>query len=207
MPTVEDIRQDHLNAFLGRSDGGTVPWTDGECDQVIEQALTETWPDLGAFVSGTVATDQSSPIYSLPNNIELVSRIMLEHTSGGSSAVISSVPNWRMHSDSQVVIEPIIRTDATLALRFYGYKPFATDGSDLPDRLASLVAMLAASLAYGIAQGKLGNYENQMALENGRMLTLGDAVGLSAYWQQRYESRLRREPSRVSYAPRAAGRT
>lgn len=207
MASIEQIRVGSLNGFLNRRvDTETLPWTVDECDQAIKQALLETWPTLGIFVSGTVATNQNSPYYVIPASIEIVSRIVLEQVSAGVTAKVAEVPAWTPHVAGQVAIEPQLPTDTTLSLRFYGWKPYADDADDLPDRLMSLVAMKAASLAYGMLGAKLADSEDQMALDSGKVITQADAVGLSAYWQRRFEDVLRSTPNQLSRAPRAASR-
>lgn len=207
--TQATVRTNYLNALINQTvDAGTLPWTQAERNQALDQALEELWPDFGLFVSGTVASNQNSPYYTLPASIALLSRIVLERVSSGITEQVGEVPAWTPHVGGQVAVHPPIATDTTVTLRFYGWKPFNSDYSDLPTNMQSLVAMKAASLCYGIISSKLTNQEDQMAMDVGKLVSQADAVGLSAYWQRRYEDRLPqlRKTSGVSFAPRAASR-
>jgi hypothetical protein len=206
VPTVATLRSTYLDGYLGRVAGDTKPWTDTKAEDAIEEALLEVWPEIGLFMSATVAANQNSPIYAIPGNIERVSRIVLEKTDAGVVSHIDKVDSWRYHSATEVVIAPAIVTDASLALRFYGWKPFDPAGADLPDNLYTAVCMKAAANAWGQVVGLLTNFEDQLALDSGKVITHQDAVALTAYWQRRYEDRIRKVPGRVSYAPRAASR-
>jgi len=204
MTTIAAIREPTLNAFLGRTDGGTKPWTDTDCNTVIGQALEELWPMMGVYFNDVATVDEETQFYTLPAGMEIVSRIQLESIS--PAEVLSGVPNWRRTGDSELLIQPRIPNDSNLQLRIYGWKPYQSDASDIPDRLATLVAMKAASLAYGLLGAQLSNYEQQIALDSGKQITYADAVGLSSYWQRRYEDRIRAEPGQVTLAPRMAVR-
>lgn len=205
MATIASIRTGYLNGMLSREDGSTDPFSDSTCNQMISQAIEELWPDFGVFFNDVAATDESDEFYVIPTGMVEISRIVLESASAPARRV-SNVMNWRKAGSGQVVVDPLIATDSSLQLRFYGWKPYANDGSDLPDRLQSLVAMKAASLCYGTMAAGLSDYERQAALDSGKMVTYQDAVGLSAFWQRRYEDRARREPGQVTFAPVAATR-
>lgn len=205
MATVAGIRTGYLNGLLKRTDGDTKLFTDSICNQMISQAIEELWPDFGVFFSEVAATDESDEFYTIPTGMTEISRIVLETTTTPARR-ISNVTNWRKAGAGMVVIDPLISSSAGVQLRFYGWKAYASDGSDLPDRLQSLVAMKAASLLYGVMSADLSDYERQAALDSGKVVTYQDAVGLSAFWQRRYEDRARREPGQVTFAPIAASR-
>lgn len=208
MTTVALIRQTYVNDFVGRSDAQTIPWSDGDIDQHITNALAKLWPVFGKFVNGTVATSQSSDVYTIPSALTggRISRIDLEQSSGGVTSLVDSISSWRYYSDTQVRIRPILPTDSTLSLRFFGWVPFATTGSDLPVRLESAIGERAAGMAFGQLAGQLANYQRQQGLDNGRVVDYPTAVGLGAYFERRYFEQMDQDPSRVSYAPRRARR-
>jgi hypothetical protein len=214
--TVALLRTGFLNQRLRRVDGDAVPWSDAQCNALLVDALSQLWNDeIGKFVTGTVATDQASDVYSLPATFlgaggvgisSKVSRIELEHTSGGVSRRADRVTNWRPYSDTQVRINPMLPTDSSLLLRFFGWAPFAIDASDLPVRLENVVAMKAAALAYGELSSHLANSQTQQGLDSGRVVDYPTAVGLSAYWERRYQDQVERDPARRNFAPRSAHR-
>ena len=208
MTTIAAIRQTYLNNYLGRADGSTLPWSDTQCDEYITDAIVSLWPEWAKATSGTVATNQQSPIYTIPSALTggRVSRIVAEYVSGGYTQQVEKVTSWRYHSATQVVIQPLYVTDAGLSLRFYGWVPFASTASDLPVNMERKVAKRAASLAFGALSGQLVNSQRQQGLDNGRVVDYPTAVGLSAYWSRRAEDELRADPSMVSYAPRRASR-
>lgn len=204
--TVDAIRTGHLNGYLGRADGSTKPWTDAACNTAIGEAIQELWPMLGVYMNATAASNENSPVYTIPTGMKRVSRIVLEYTNGGRVFHVEQVASWRYDSPTTVVCQPNIRTNSAVVLRFYGWKPYAIDATDLPDEFATAVAMKAAADCYGQLLGQLGNIEDQMALDSGKVVTHQDAVAISAYWQRKFEDRSRILPGQVSYAPRAAYR-
>lgn len=206
MTTVATIRQTYLNNLLDRIEGDTRPWTDAQAGQHITDALAQTWPDLGLRATGTVATTNATQVYTIPGSIGRISRISLERTTGGVTQQVGLVTSWRYYSDTQVIIEPLFDTDTTLALRFFGYKPFDVAGSDLPTRLENVIAMKAAALAFGSLEGRLVNSQRQQSLDSGRVVDYQQAAGLSAYWERRYQQAVLLDPARISYAPRRASR-
>lgn len=206
MTTVTALRQTYLNQYLDRTDGDTRPWTNAECDQHITDALTQLWPEVGLRASGTAATSGATQVYTVPGSIARLSRITLEQATGGVTYQRGDVTNWRWYSDTEVVIQPLLGADSSLTLRFQGYKPFATTGADLPTRLENVVAMKAAALAYGKLADSLVNWQRQQNLDSGRVVDFQSAVGLSAYWERRYQQAIIADPARLSYAPRRANR-
>lgn len=210
MTTVALLRQTWVNSFLDRVDGQTVPWSDTEINQRITDALTQLWADgIGKRVTGTVATNQSSDVYTIPAALQSpgrISRIELEQVSGGVTSRVDRVTSWQVYSDTQVRVKPILPTDSTLALRFFGWAPFDVAGSDLPTRLENAVAMKAAGLAFGQMTGGLVNSQTQQGLDSGRVIDYQTAAGLSAYWERRYQEIIRRDPARISLGPRRATR-
>lgn len=201
MATITSLRQTYLNLYLARIDADTLPWTTATLDQFLTDAINALWPEHGIFTTGTVATDQTVMLYTNPGSIERVSRIDLLDA---NLLVIDRVPNFRVHSATQVLIKPLLATGYTL--RFYGWKPFATTAADLPVRLESVVAQLGASLAYGYLTAHLTNSQRQQNLDSGRVIDYQQAAALSAYWKARADEQLFSDPSRVNFAPRRASR-
>ena len=207
MPTITSLRQTYLNTYLHRTDGNAKPWTDAQCDQHLTDALSQSWANgLGLFVSGTVATNESSDRYTIPASIELVSRVDIEQVAGGVTAIVDTVRNWRRFSSTQILIRPRITTDSTLSLRVYGWKRFATTASDLVADLENVISMKAASLAYGALSAELANSQRQQNLDSGRVVDYQTAVGMSAYYMRLYRESIDSHPNRMSVAPRAASR-
>lgn len=209
MTTVAALRTGYVNALLGReNDADTIPWTTTHLDRHIVDVLRKLWPTHGRFVSGTVAPSQSSDIYTIPSALTggRISRIELEQSSGGVSSLVDRVTDWRYHSDTQVRVRPLLPTDSTLLLRFYGWVPFAVDASDIPARIEPAVGERAAGFAYGQLGGQLVNYKRQQGLDSGRVVDYPTAVGLSAYFERRYFEQMDGDPSMVSYAPRRSKR-
>lgn len=205
MTTVALLRTTYLNVYLKRTDGDAQPWLDSDCNQALTDALGDLWPTLGLRATGTVATDGASRIVTLPGSIAKVTRIDVEDSAGH---YIDRVVNWRYHYDAnpptKVLVSPILAAGYTL--RFFGWKPFASDGADLLVRLENVVAMKAAALAYGILSGQLVNSERQQGLDSGRVVDYQTAVGMSAYWERRYQEALRDDPERTQVHARAARR-
>lgn len=210
MTTVALLRTTYVNSLLDRVDAQAVPWTDTEVNQRITDALTQLFQDgVGKRASGTVAPSQASDVYTVPTVLQSpgrISRIELEQSTGGVSGRVDRVTSWQWYSDTQVRIRPRLPTDSTLTLRFFGWAPFAIDGSDLPVRLENAVAMKAVGLCYGHMLGGLVNSQTQQGLDSGRVIDYQTAAGLSAYWERRYQEVIRRDPSRISLAPRRSSR-
>jgi len=207
MTTVALLRQTYVNTYVRRADGDTTPWTDAQVDRATGDALSQLWQDgSGKRAQGTVATSQASDVYTIPAALTggRVSRIELEQSSGGVTSRVGRVMQWQYYSDTQVRITPLIRTDATLLLRFFGWVPWALTGSDLPVRLEPIVAMKSAALCYGQELGQLANSQLQQGLDQGRVVDYPTAVGLSAYWERRYRDALDGDESMKSLAPRYA---
>lgn len=209
MSTVTQIRQGFLNANLGiATDAETLPWPIADRDRYIGDALSQCWPDIGLRATGSVATSQASDLYTVPGSIDVdrISRIEIRSSSGGLARKVDRVMDWIPVSATQVRVNPILRTDTTLALHFYGWKPFAVDGSDLPARLDRVIAFRAAGLAYSALAGQLGNLRRQQGLDNPRVVDYPTAVGLAALFERRYFEAIDKDPSRPSLAPRGARR-
>lgn len=203
MTTIATLRTTYLNTYLKRTDGDVVPWTDGDCNQALSDAMGDLWPDLGLKATGTVATSSATDRYTIPGSIVHVTRIDIESL---STDYLDTVTKWRYFPDAdpptKVIIAPKIITGYNL--RFYGFKPFADAATDLLPRLENTVAALAASNAYGILAGQLVNSQRQQGLDSGRVVDYQTAVGLSAWWMRKYQDALRDDPARVTNAPRAA---
>lgn len=207
MTTVALLRTTYVNGYLGRADGSTIPWSDTQVGQHITDALTKLWPDVGLRLTGTVATNSVTGIYTIPASIKRVSRIVVESTSGGVTDLLDTVVNWRYETDTTVRIQPRIQADSGLALRFYGWGPFSTVATDLPTDLEAAVAERAAALAYGSLAGVLANSQRQQGLDSGRVVDYQTAVGMSAYYERRYMEAIIKHPSQVgAAAPRLARR-
>jgi hypothetical protein len=208
--TVATIRTGHLNKFLGiANDVDAIPWPSTDRDSYIADALNQTWPDIGRRVSAVAATSQASDVYTIPQVAGVtmrVTRIEIEQTSGGVSAMVDRVVRWRYYSDTQVRIGPMLATVSGLALRFFGWVPFLPDASDIPARLEPVIAMRAAAIAFGAAAGQQSNYKRQQGLDQSRVVDYQTLVGMSAYWERRYFEQIQKDPSSVSYAPRRAAR-
>jgi hypothetical protein len=210
---VSLIRQRFLDKYLRRREGDPVPWSDAECDQAIADALAALWNDgIGHRAQGTASPSSSSDVYTIPAAFTneagqgRVSRIELEQTAGGTSARVAKVTSWEYYSDTQVRIQPALPSSSTLTLRFFGWVPFLLDGTDLPVRLQSVVAMKAAALSFGQLAGLLTNSQSQQGMDSGRVVDYQTAVGLSAYWERRYRDALDGDQNLKSYAPRHAFR-
>lgn len=209
MTTIADLRANYVDDYLDRTAGSTVPWTDTRVELHIADALQQLWADgVGKLATGTVAPSQASDVYTIPGGLELgdISRVELEYSSGGISQRVDRAVNWQRYSATQVRIIPRIVTDSTLTLRFFGYVPYSVTGADLPVRLENVVSMKAAGLAYATLAARLTNTQNQQSLDSGRVVDYQTALGLSAYWERRYQDQITRDHSRRSLAPRAAYR-
>jgi len=208
--TIALLRQTYANRNLGRADGLLEPWTDGDVDQHLAEAIRQTWPLLGKRANGTVATNQASDVYTVPAALSAtdfrISRIELEYSSGGQTKKVDEVKSWQLYSDTQIRIRPLLATDASAVLRVFGWIPFLADASDLPVRLEVAIAARAVGLCFGQLASKLVNSERQQGLEDGRVVDYQTAVGLSAYWERRYFEQADGDPAKISVGPRAARR-
>lgn len=211
MTTVALIRTTYLNGILGvNADADAVPWAQARRTQAITDAFTALWQDgSGKRAQGTVATSQASDVYTIPAILQpgRVSRIELERTAGGVTQRIQRATHWEYYSDTQVRIEPLLPTDSSLSLRFFGWAPWDVTGSDLPTRLEPAVAYKAAALLYGEEAAYLANSQRQQGLDSGRVVDYQTAVGMSAYWERRYRDLLDGDQSIRSYASRHAHRS
>lgn len=206
MATVDSLRT-KLNTIVRRNDGSTTPWTDAQANAAVTDALSALWHDnIGKRAQGTVATSQASDVYAIPAGVDRISRIELELVAGGSTSIVQKVTSWRYYDDTHVRIQPLLPTNASLLLRFFGWTAFALDGSDLPARLETAVSYKATAIAYGQELGQLGNSQLQQALDQGRVVDYATAVGLSAYWERRYRDLLDGDQAMKSYAARHAHR-
>lgn len=201
MTTIALLRSTYLDKYLGRAEGDLLPWTDGDCDQHLTDAISSLYPGHGIFASGDVATSSLSNEYTVPGSIARVSRIEMLDASG---LYLVPVTNFRAIPGGKVVVKPLLADGYTL--RFWGWKAFATTGADLPTNLEDVVAKLAAAGAYGQLAAVLTNSQRQQNLDSGRIVDHQQAVALGAYWQRIAESRLFADPSRISVAPRLASR-
>lgn len=205
MTTIANLRTTYLNVYLKRTDGDTLPWSDTDCNQALTDAMGDLWPDLGLRASGTATTVNGARIVTIPASIQMVTRIDVEDASGNQ---LDEVVNWRYHYDTdpptKVLIRPTLQAGYTL--RFFGWKPFADTGADLLTRLENGVAMKAAALCYGILAAQLMNSQRQQNLDSGRVVDYQTAVGMSAYWERRYQDGIHGDPNRPGRHPRASRR-
>lgn len=201
MATLATLRA-LANVNLSRADGDTLPWSDAAIDTLTQTALARLWPKVAKRASATLATDQTKDVFTIPSPVIRVSRIELLAQDG---TLADRIMNWRYISDTQVIIRPQIVTGYTF--RFIGWCPFDyATGADLLARLDSVVAMRVTALAYGALAGRLANSQRQQALDSGRIVDYSTAVGLSAYWERRYQDEISDDPAHASYAPRYAHR-
>lgn len=207
MATVAALRQTYLNDILERAEASTVPWSDAKCNQALTNALYDLWPMLGQFVYGDVATSSTTQLYTVPaalGTVEGEYQISRIDVLDASSNYVDTARVWRRHSATQIVLKPKLSSGYTL--RFYGWKRFAADGSDLPLRLERAVAYKAASTCYGMLTGRLVNSQTQQGLDSGRVVDYPSAVGISAYWEAQFQRIAQNDPSRISLSPRGAYR-
>ena len=204
MTTVALLRTTYVNPYLGRTDGTTLPWSDTDCNTSITDALGDLWPDLGLRATGTVATT-TSRIVTMPASIQQLTRIDVEDSSGNA---IDEVTNWRYHYDTdpptKILISPRLQSGYTL--RLFGWLPFDSAGTNLIVRLENTVAMKATGLLYGFLAGKLVDTQRQQNLDSGRVVDYQTAVGLSAYWERRYQEAIHGDPNRPGRHPSASRR-
>jgi len=207
MTTVASLRTTYVNGYLGRTDASTIPWSDTQVGQHITDALTKLWPDVGLRLTGTVAAASASGVYTTPASIKRIARIVLEYVDGGTTDIVDTITNWKHETDTTIRVQPRIGTQSGLSLRFYGWGPYSAVGTDLPTDLEAAVAERAAALAYGSLAGQLVNSQRQQGLDSGRVVDYQTAVGLSAYYERRYQEAIAKYPSRVgASAPRRARR-
>jgi hypothetical protein len=201
---IQDIRSGYVDLHLHRTAGGTRPWSDAELEAAIAEVIAKLWPRLGVYTHGDVDADQTTNLYTVPTEFGTSWRISRIDLLDSTGLYRDRISNWRIHDSTQVIVKPLIANGATL--RFYGWVPFAADGSDLPDDLASMVGHRASSRAWTNLAGELLNSERQQNLASGRVVSYADAVGLAAAHERTYQDGTIDHPSRVSYAPRAANR-
>lgn len=199
MATLASLRQTYLNRYLKRNDGSTIPWTDGDCDQFLTDALNELWRrGVGQRAVVTMATSSTTMAYTLPSSMR-VSRIDVKDASG---LYIDVVTYWRQTSETQIIIKPLLASGLTLEIT--GWQPFSL--GTLPVELEAAVAMLAATYAYGSLAGEAVNSYRRQNQDPGRVVGANEAAAMSAYWEARFERSIRFATQRVNYAPRAARR-
>lgn len=204
MTTIAALRTDYLNGYLHRADSSTKPWTAAELDRLLTDAITKLWPRLGVLTFGDVATDHTKNLYNVPGALLETYRLSRIELLDSSGRYIDRVTSWRQHDGLKVVIKPLLADGSTL--RFYGWIPFATDGSDLPVDLEETIAHRAAGKAYANLAAELINSERQQNLDTGRIVGYADAAGFAAYHERLYLDGLTDHPARISFAPRAAHR-
>lgn len=208
MPTIDEIRTGYLNVYVHRTDdpvsGSNKPWSDDECDRLIEDALAKLWPRLGQRTSGDLTSDGLTDVYDAPAELGSQFRVSAIDVIDSGGRTVDRVPNWRYGGTGQLIIRPLFVSGTTL--RVWGWIPFSVDGSDLPDDLVETVAHRAAGRAYSGLAAELVNSQRQQNLDSGRVVSYPDAVGFAAYHERLYQEGILDHPAQVSYAPRASRR-
>lgn len=209
MVTTADI-QAITNKYLKRTNesagGSGRPWTDAEVLQAVTDTLDQLWPDFGILTYGEVDAT-GVQLVAVPTELSAnavgyrVSRIVLKNSAGNQA---QSVTGWRPHPGGYVLIKTLV-SGGTFG--FYGFIPYLNDASNLPDRMKSAIAARAASFCWGLLSSELTNSEIQQTIDSGRVVTSQQALAQSAYYERRFQDATEREPTRVSYAPRASNRS
>lgn len=205
MPTVAALAA-IVNTYVRRTAGELQPWTDAQVTQSVTDALDQLWPDFGVLAYGEVATDGTQYV-TIPTAFTAsgvgfrLSRILVKNNQG---LVADKATSYQLHINNQVFTKTRIASGNTFAI--YGFVPYINDGSNLPVRLNSAIAMRAASFLYGMLAAALANSQRQQNLEQSRVISYQEALSLSAYYERRFQDATAREPTRVSYAPRASAR-
>lgn len=192
-----------VNTYVRRTALDTQPWSDGQVTQAVTDALDQLWPDFGVLTFGEVGTDGTQYL-TVPaefGSSYRLSRILLKNSQG---IVADKATSYQLHINNQVFTKTRIAAGNTFSI--YGFIPYANDGSNLPARLNSAIAMRAASFLYGMLAASLANSQRQQNLEQNRVISYQEALSLSAYYERRFQDATEREPTRVSYAPRASAR-
>lgn len=195
-----------VNTYVQRTVGQTLPWTDAQVTQAVTDALDQLWPDFGVLTYGEVAADGSQyltvPAAFTANGVGYrLSRLLLKNNQG---IVADKATSYQKHIGNQVFTKTRVAAGNTYAV--YGFIPYSNDGANLPINLSSAIAMRAASFLYGNLAATLANSQRQQNLEQSRVITYQEALALSAYYERRFQDATEREPTRVSYAPRASSR-
>lgn len=202
MATVAGLRTGHIEQLLhaGTLTTTSRPWTTTEIDAYTAAVLAELWPDVGIYSTEDVASDSTTQEYTLSS----IQRIAFIDVLNSSGYYVDRVTSWRPLPSSKVLIKP--RVADNLTLRVTGFVPYAVDGSDLPTRLEQIVAFRSAARAYDGLAGELINSQRQQNLDSGRVVTYNEAAQQAAYYEQRYQERILRDPSLVRSGPRASHR-
>jgi hypothetical protein len=208
--TVAALRTDYVNQYLGgRVDGSTKPWSDDELDRFINDAVILLWPDFGLLVYDELQTVETTQFFDVPAAIVAlapykISRVMIRQGAPGEGGIVTDqATGWRPHPGNQFYVKTRIRTGQTFGV--YAFHAFSV--ADLDTSLEPAICYRAASAAYGALGGGLVDWQRQQNLDTGRMVSYADAVGLSAYWERRYQEATVRHPSRIAFAPRASSRS
>lgn len=203
MATIAGLRTGNIEPLLhsGTLSTTTRPWTLAEIDIYTESVLEELWPDVGVFTTGDVDSDSTVMEYTIPSSI---GRIAFIDVLDSNEYYVDRVMSWRILPGGKVVIKPRIADGLTL--RFNGYVPYSATGSDLPSRLEQVVAYRSASRAYDGLAGELLNSERQQNLDSGRVITYQEAAQQSAFYEEKYQRAILRDPSLVRSGPRASHR-
>lgn len=195
------------NTYLKRVDGSTRPWADADVNQAISDTLDQLWPDFGVAVYGETPTTAAQliavPVEFTANAVGYkISRIIVKNSAGTAADKASG---WQAHPGGFVFIKTIVASGNTFG--FYGFTPYLNDASNLPARLNSAIAARAAGFAWGNLGAELVNSEIQQTIDSGRVVTSQQALAMAAYYERRFQDATQREPTRLSYAPRASNRS
>lgn len=192
-----------VNTYVRRTAGETQPWTDGQVTAAVTDALDQLWPDFGVLTYAEVAADGTQYV-TIPGAFGTryrLSRLLLKN---GQGIVADKATSYQAHPGGQVFTKTRAAQGSTYAI--YGFTPYLADGSNLPSNMDSAIAMRGASFLYGMLAAALANSQRQQNLEQNRVISYQEALALSAYYERRFQDATEREPTRVSYAPRASAR-
>jgi hypothetical protein len=203
MTSVAALRTGHIEPYLhaGTLGASTRPWTSTEIDAYTGAVLAELWPDVGIYATGDVTSDSTVQEYTIPGSIQRINFIDILDSSG---YYIDRVMSWRPLPSGKVLIKP--RIVSNLTLRFTGFKPYSSAGTDLPIRLEQIVAWRSLGRAYKGLAGELINSERQQNLDTGRVISYQEAFQNGALFEEQYHTAILRDPSLVRSGPRASHR-
>jgi hypothetical protein len=179
---------------------------------VIGNALARLWPDMGTLQYAETVCDGRQfiavpAIFTTAIEYKLSRIILLDGPEAQGGTYGDDLKGWRKHPiDNQIVVKKGF-PGAGVYAGFYGWVPFAPDGSDLPVSLEPALADRSASFAYGDYGAKLANYQRQLNLDDSRVVDYPTAIGLSAYYEKRYQDGTLDSQYRLTFAPRSSSRS
>lgn len=194
-----------VNTYVKRQAGDTRPWTDAQVTQAVTDTLDQLWPDFGVLTAAEASADGTQfiavPAAFTSAASYRLSRVLVKRSDG---IISDKATGFQLDVGGKVFIKTRIASGNIL--RFYGFTPYLNDASNVPDRLKSALAMRSAGFLWGMLGAELANSELQQTLDSGRVVTAAEAMSQSAYFERRFQDATEREPTRISYAPRAANR-